>query len=155
MRKPSILFYLAQCIEFLDERYDRSSFLTRTLILSVFVRFRHTRVRRFPTLAEKRCVCYHRRPTQAGAVDFTAPDNLLIAGQNVLAVRGKDRGDVTFLDVQVTAESGALPNDQQRVNSQCHCNVGQPIDTRSGNYWTGVTDITTQGWRCSASGCGA
>ena len=34
---------------------------------------------------------------------FTAPDTLLVAGANLLAVRGRDRGGLCYLDVQVTA----------------------------------------------------
>ncbi len=34
---------------------------------------------------------------------FIAPDNLLVAGANLLAVRGRDRGVLCYLDVQVTA----------------------------------------------------
>jgi Trypsin-like peptidase domain len=37
---------------------------------------------------------------------FSVPDNLLVAGSNLLAVRGIDRGDQTFLDVTVTGNFG-------------------------------------------------
>ncbi len=40
--------------------------------------------------------CYENR------INFTAPDSLLVAGTNVLAIRGEDYGAPTFLDVQVT-----------------------------------------------------
>jgi hypothetical protein len=39
-----------------------------------------------------------------GDPPFVAPDNLLIAGANVLAVRGRDRGSIDYLDVQVTVD---------------------------------------------------
>lgn len=35
---------------------------------------------------------------------FSAPDSVLFVGQNLLAVRGHDRGGDTFLDVEVTAD---------------------------------------------------
>jgi subtilase family serine protease len=35
---------------------------------------------------------------------FTAPDTLLMAGQNILAVRGRDRGGEGFLDLEVDAD---------------------------------------------------
>ena len=35
---------------------------------------------------------------------FTAADSLLVAGTNVLAVRGRDRGGESYLDVQVTVD---------------------------------------------------
>ena len=41
-------------------------------------------------------------------IDFTAPDSLLVAGQNVLAVRGHDTGFETFLDQEVTYELPAF-----------------------------------------------
>jgi Putative Ig domain len=38
---------------------------------------------------------------------FPVPDRLLVSGSNLLAVRGIDRGDQTFLDVTVTGNGGA------------------------------------------------
>jgi len=35
---------------------------------------------------------------------FAAPDSILHVGPNLLAVRGRDRGNATYLDVQVTAD---------------------------------------------------
>lgn len=40
---------------------------------------------------------------------FSAPDNILITGSNLLAVRGKDRGAVTFLDVEITVDLNEAP----------------------------------------------
>jgi len=76
--------------------------------------------------------------------DFTASDTYLVAGTNLLAVRGKDRGDVRYLDMQVTADGGAVPDDQVGVEPECQCAVGGPINTHSGNYWTKVTDLSVQ-----------
>ncbi|MBI4504222.1 MAG: hypothetical protein HY691_01695 [Chloroflexi bacterium] len=40
-------------------------------------------------------------------IDFTAPDSLLIAGTNLLAIRGHDYGGATYLDVQVSVHVDA------------------------------------------------
>lgn len=40
----------------------------------------------------------------SGAIDFTAADSALAAGENLLAVRGHDYGGATYLDQQVTYE---------------------------------------------------
>lgn len=39
---------------------------------------------------------------RAGDIDFTAPDGILVAGDNVLAIRGHDYGGATYIDVEVT-----------------------------------------------------
>jgi hypothetical protein len=39
---------------------------------------------------------------------FAAPDSILHVGPNLLAVRGRDRGSATYLDVQVTADISTI-----------------------------------------------
>ncbi|MEO8167792.1 MAG: hypothetical protein ABI623_06065, partial [bacterium] len=46
----------------------------------------------------------HENCAERNSFVFTASDGILIAGDNVLAVRGRDRGGLTYLDVQVTAD---------------------------------------------------
>ncbi len=43
-------------------------------------------------------------------INFTAPDELLVAGTNVLAIRGEDTGAPSYLDVQVTYDETPAPS---------------------------------------------
>jgi hypothetical protein len=42
--------------------------------------------------------------TTRDRLTFAVPDSILQVGTNLLAVRGRDRGALAYLDVQVTAD---------------------------------------------------
>lgn len=85
---------------------------------------------------------------------FTYPvsDSLLVAGDNILAVRGIDRGDQSLLDITVRASlplaipasrfagPGASPHQNDPTGRQA-----EPVNTNSGNYTTTITDLTLPG----------
>jgi hypothetical protein len=67
---------------------------------------------------------------------FTAPDSILNAGSNLLAVRAIDRGVVSYVDVQVTATvppSPASPPFSQPINS-IFPNAQQSITCLQGHF---------------------
>jgi hypothetical protein len=46
----------------------------------------------------------------SGTINFTAPDSLVVAGANVLAIRGRDYGEATFLDLRVPYDEAPAPS---------------------------------------------
>jgi YD repeat-containing protein len=44
--------------------------------------------------------------------------------------------------LEVIAGSAPVPNNQVGVGSECQCHTAQPVNTRSGNFWTTATDLS-------------
>ena len=51
----------------------------------------------------------HEYCPQLDEFNFVVPDSVIVAGENILAVRAIDRGAVSFIDVRVEGEPGAIP----------------------------------------------
>jgi hypothetical protein len=47
----------------------------------------------------------HENCATRGELTFTVPASYLVAGQNVLAIRARDRGSVDYLDVEVKGQT--------------------------------------------------
>ena len=54
---------------------------------------------------------------RGGGINFTAPDSILVAGDNVLAIRGHDYGGDTFVDVQVSVATVVLNGSFETPNA--------------------------------------
>ncbi len=85
--------------------------------------------------------------------NFTAPDNLLKTGENLLAVRGKDRGVGSYLDVQVTADipisnnsaEGGGQTTSERLVAEYHFDGNASDSSGNGNHGTIYGAIFVQG----------
>jgi YD repeat-containing protein len=55
----------------------------------------------------------HENCPARGSFVFSAPNALLIAGSNLVAVRGRDRGTSSYLDIEITVDSQTLPTPTQ------------------------------------------
>lgn len=83
---------------------------------------------------------------------FPVGDGLLRAGDNVLAVRGIDRGDQTLLDITVrgTLPPNVNPDRYLGQGANPHQNdptgtLQDPVNTYSGNYTHAMTDLALPG----------
>jgi len=54
----------------------------------------------------------HENCATKGSLSFSVPANLLQAGDNLLAIRARDRGSINYVDVKVTAPTPAPPPTQ-------------------------------------------
>ena len=58
---------------------------------------------------------------------FSAPNNILIVGTNLLAIRGRDRGGLSYLDVKVTIQGGQDCNGND-IPDECDIDDGTSQD---------------------------
>ena len=59
-------------------------------------------------------------------INFTAPDSLLVAGTNLLAIRGHDYGGATYLDVKVEVHVASLDTTPPTLTVSCSPNLLWP-----------------------------
>lgn len=83
---------------------------------------------------------------------YPVADNQLSGGDNVLAVRGIDRGDQSLLDITVRGTLPSVANPErflgQGANPHQNDPTGtqaEPVNTYSGNYTNSVTDLALPG----------
>jgi RHS repeat-associated protein len=83
-------------------------------------------------------------PSRSQAMPFVAPASVLKAGKNLLAVRARDRGDLSYLDIKATATVvpvalalGSAPFVAGRA--------GDSVHTAFGNYHYQHTDLNLPG----------